>query len=215
MAKNIRIVPAILTDDPITLGKMVRLAESFTDYVQIDIMDGEFVPSHSVSYKDIAVSKPKFKWEAHLMVHQPEDYLEGFKQAGAQKIIFHYEANTDPAKTMSLIKKLGMQVGLAINPKTNIADFAPLVKQVDSLLFLSVEPGFYGAKFIPAVLDKIVVFRQVYPKMETAIDGGVKEENIIEIARTGVDVVCVGSAIFNTPDPATAYRRLKELAATT
>jgi ribulose-phosphate 3-epimerase len=213
MTNNIRIIPAILANDAVTLEKLVRQAETFTDFAQVDIMDGEFVPSHSVSYRDIASLKPKFKWETHLMVQHPEDYLEGFKKAGAEKIVFHFEAKTEPGKTISLIRKFGMRVGLAVNPKTSIKDFAPLVKQVDSILFLSVEPGFYGAKFIRAVLDKIVEFRKAYPKMETSIDGGIKEENIVEIARTGVNAICVGSAIFNRPDPATAYRRLKEIAA--
>jgi ribulose-phosphate 3-epimerase len=212
MKPRIRIVPAILANDTASLAKFVRIAETFTDYVQIDIMDGEFVPSRSISYQDIASLKPKFKWEAHLMVQQPEDYLEGFKQASARKIVFHYEAKTDPDEIIKQIRQLGMQVGLAVNPKTTIKDFAPLVKKVDSLLFLSVEPGFYGAKFIPAVLEKIVACRKAYPKMETGIDGGIKEENIVEIARTGIDVIYVGSAIFNRPDPAAAYRRLKELA---
>jgi ribulose-phosphate 3-epimerase len=146
MAQKIRIVPAILTDDPNALEKFVRLAESFTDFVQIDIMDGEFVPSRSISFKDIAPLQPKFKWEAHLMVQNPENYLEGFKQAGAQKIVFHFEAKTNYIKTIKSIKKLGMKVGLAVNPKTTIKDFAPLVQLADSILFLSVEPGFYGAK---------------------------------------------------------------------
>ncbi len=213
MAQNIRIVPAILTNDPATLEKLVRTAEIFTDFAQIDIMDGEFVPSRSISYQDIAVVKPKFKWEAHLMVQHPENYLEGFKRAGAQKIVFHFEAKTEPEHTIQAIRKFKLGVGLAVNPKTTIKDFAPLVKQVDSVLFLSVEPGFYGAKFIPAVLDKIVAFRKTYPKTETGIDGGVKEENIREIVQTRVNAICVGSAIFNKPDPTAAYRRLKELAA--
>lgn len=212
MATKIRIVPAILTNDPATLGKVVRVTETFADYVQIDIMDGEFVPSHSISFKDIVPLKPKFKWEAHLMVQHPENYLEGFKQAGAQKIVFHFETKTDHEKTIKSIKKLGMQAGLAVNPKTTIKDFAPLVEQVDSVLFLSVEPGFYGAEFIPEVLEKIVEFRHSFPKMTTGIDGGVKEDNVKEIAQTGVDAICVGSAIFKRPDPTAAYRILKELA---
>ncbi len=214
MAKNKRIVSAILANDAATLEKAVRQAEKFTDFAQIDIMDGEFVSSRSISYRDIAALKPKFEWEAHLMVQHPENYLEGFKCAGAQKIVFHFEAKTEHEKTIGLIRKLGMQVGLAIKPKTAIKEFAPLVKQVDSVLFLSVEPGFYGAQFIPAVLDKIIAFRKVYPKMEIGIDGGIKEDNIQKITGTGVNVICVGSAIFNRPDPAAAYRRLKELAAT-
>jgi ribulose-phosphate 3-epimerase len=212
MVKNIRIVPAILTDDAATLEKLVRQAETFTDFVQFDVMDGKFVPSNSVSCEQIAKVKAKLKWEAHLMVLKPEDRIEDFKRVGAQKIIFHYEAVKSPEKTIKAIRSLKLQVGLAVNPKTEIIDFAPLVKQVDSVLFLSVNPGFYGAKFIPEVLDKIVEFRRAYPKMEIGIDGGVKEENIKEIARTGVNDICVGSAIFLKPDPAAAYHHLIELA---
>jgi ribulose-phosphate 3-epimerase len=213
MAKRIRILPAILTDDAATLEKLVRQAETFADFTQFDVMDGKFVPSRSVSCEQIAAVKTKLKWEAHLMVLRPEDCIEDFKRAGAQKIVFHYEATPAPEKTIRSIRKLKLQVGLAVNPQTSIHDFAPLVKQVDSVLFLSVNPGFYGAKFIPEVLDKIVEFRKVYPKMEIGIDGGIKESNIAQIARTGVNVICVGSAIFLQPDPALSYRRLMELAA--
>jgi ribulose-phosphate 3-epimerase len=175
-------------------------------------MDGQFVPSHSVSCAQIAALKTTLKWEAHLMVRRPEDCLKDFKRAGAKKIVFHYEAAPSPEKVIRSIRKLNMQVGLAVNPETAIAAFAPLVKLVDSVLFLSVNPGFYNAKFIPEVLDKIIAFHKVYPNMETGIDGGVKESNIAQITRTGVDVICVGSAIFLQPDPAASYRRLTALA---
>jgi ribulose-phosphate 3-epimerase len=212
MSQRIRIVPAILTDDPEALAKLVRQAETFTDYAQFDIMDGEFVSSRSVSCQQIAGLKTRLKWEAHLMVRHPEDCLEDFRKAGARKIVFHYEATHDPLKIIRKIKKLGMKAGLAANPETPIAAIKPLVKDSDSVLFLSVNPGFYGAKFIPEVLDKITAFRKLYPEKETGIDGGVSESNIGQIARTGVGVIYVGSAIFLQPDPAAAYRRLKKLA---
>jgi ribulose-phosphate 3-epimerase len=212
MRKSVRVLPAILTDNPTRLEKLVSQAESFTDTVQFDIMDGHFVPSNSVSHKDIARLKTKLNWEAHLMVLNPEDFLEGFKRAGAQKIVFHYEATLSPEKIISAIKKLGMRAGLAINPETPISAIETLVEQVDSVLFLSVNPGFYGAKFIPEVLDKIIEFRKAYPKTETGIDGGIKESNIAKVAQSGVDVICVGSGIFMQSDPVASYRRLTELA---
>jgi ribulose-phosphate 3-epimerase len=212
MSQRIRIVPAILTDDPNTLAKLVSQTESFTDYAQFDLMDGEFVPSRSVSCEQIAALKIKIKWEAHLMVMRPEDCLEDFQKAGAQKIVFHYEATADPAKTIREIKRLGMKAGLAINPETPVAAIKNLVAELDSVLFLSVNPGFYGASFIPEVLDKITSFRKTYPNMEIGIDGGIKETNIARIARTGVDVIYVGSAIFLQPDPAASFHRLKKLA---
>jgi ribulose-phosphate 3-epimerase len=212
MAKKIRILPAILTNDPAELEKLVRQTESFTDTAQFDIMDGQFVPSHSVSCQDIAGLKTRLHWEAHLMVLRPEDCIDDFKRAGAEKIVFHFEATPLPEKTIHAIRKLGLQAGLAVNPETPISAFSPLVEQVDSVLFLAVHPGFYGAKFIPEVLDKIVAFRKAYPKTEIGIDGGIKESNVAQIARTGLDVICVGSAIFREADPAASYRRLVELA---
>jgi ribulose-phosphate 3-epimerase len=212
MSQRIRIIPAILTEDPEALKKMVELTGTFTDYTQFDIMDGRFVPSRSVSCGDIAALKTRLAWEAHLMVLHPEDCLEDFRRAGAQMIVFHYEATPVPEEIIRKIKKLGLKAGLAINPETPINVIKPLADGLDSVLFLSVNPGFYGAKFIPEVLDKIVTFRKAYPAMDTGIDGGVKENNIIEIARTGVDYICVGSAIYNQPDPAASYRRLAALA---
>ena len=212
MAKIIRTVPAILTDNPATLEKLVRQTETFTDFAQFDVMDGRFVPSHSVSCKQIAALKTKLTWEAHLMVLQPEGCIEEFRRVGVQKIVFHYEAVSSPHKIICLVKNLGLKVGLAVNPETSLAAITPLVKQVDSVLFLSVNPGFYGAKFIPEVLEKIVAFRKSCPGMEIGIDGGIKENNIAAIARTGVDVIYIGSAIFLEPDPAASYRRLTALA---
>ncbi|MGD1119608.1 MAG: ribulose-phosphate 3-epimerase [Dehalococcoidales bacterium] len=212
MTKRVRVVPAILTDDPAMLEQLVHQAETFTDYAQFDVMDGKFVPSFSVTCDRIAALKTKLKWEAHLMVLHPEACLADFKQAGAKKIVFHYEATPSPQDIIKNIKKLGMGVGLAVNPATPVSAFSPLVKQLDSVLFLSVNPGFYGAKFIPEVLEKIGELRRLYPKIEIGIDGGIKESNIARIARSGVDVIYVGSAIFLQPDPASSYRRLTELA---
>ena len=211
MRRNTRVVPAILTDDPSTLEKMVHQAESFTDYVQIDIMDGHFVPSRSVTWEDIAGLSINIKWEAHLMVAHPEKYCEGFRQAGASKIIFHHEATASPQEVIHQIRNLGIEVGLAINPETPVSATASCIREVDSVLLLTVTPGFYGSKFIPEVMDKVAELRDIQPGIEIGIDGGVKENNISEIASAGVDYICVGSAVFLQPDPAESYRRLQSL----
>jgi len=211
MSRNIRVVPAILTDDPSTLEKMVHQAETFTDYVQIDIMDGHFVPSRSVTWEQVAGLSVKLNWEAHLMVTQPEKCLDGFKQAGASKIIFHHEATASPHDVISRIKNLGLKVGLAINPETPISATATCINEIDSILLLTVTPGFYGSKFIPEVMDKVAELRSIRPEIEIGVDGGVKESNIREIASAGVDYICVGSAVFMQTDPAESYRRLQSL----
>jgi len=204
MSKTIQIVPAILTDDPRALETMVRQTETFTSYAQLDIMDGQFVPSQSITCEHIAKLTIKLDWEAHLMVLHPEAHLKDFQRAGAQKIVFHYEATDSPSEVISLIRNIGLGVGLAVNPETPVS--AILV------LFLSVNPGFYGSKFIPEVLDKIWEFRKAQPNLEIGIDGGIKESNIAQIARSGVDVICAGSAILQQPQPGESYRRLLALA---
>ena len=211
MNRNIRVVPAILIDDPSTLEKMVRQAKSFTDYVQIDIMDGRFVPSRSVTWEQVADLSVKLNWEAHLMVMQPEKCLKGFKQAGASKIIFHHEATTSPHDVISRIKNLGLEVGLAVNPDTPVSAIVPCINEIDSILLLTVTPGFYGSQFIPEVMDKVAELRSIKPEIEIGVDGGVKENNIREIASAGVDYICVGSAVFMQTDPAGSYRRLQSL----
>ena len=206
-----QVIPAILTDDPKVLETMVRQAETFTNWVQFDIMDGKFVPSQSITSKHLANLSMKLNWEAHLMVQNPENYLENLRQAGAQKVIFHYEATSSPLEVISLARELGLMVGLATNPDTPISTILPLTDKVDSVLFLSVHPGFYSQKFIPEVLDKIREFGSICPGMETGIDGGIKESNIARVAQAGSDFIYVGSAIFLQEQPEESYRRLVAL----
>jgi len=212
MTKLTRVVPAILTDDPKALEAMVRQSEAFTDYVQFDIMDGHFVPSRSITLEHLGSLSMKLSWEAHLMVLQPKDYLHSFHRVGAQKVVFHYEATSSPREAISLARDLGLGVGLAVNPDTSISSFLPLANEVDSILFLTVHPGFYGSKFLPEVMNKVAELRSAQPDIEIGVDGGIKESNITEVAQTGVDVIYVGSAIFQQPQPGESFRRLQALA---
>jgi len=212
MSRLIRVVPAILTEDPAAFKTMVQEARSYTDYVQVDIMDGQFVPSKSITWQQIQGVPHGLRWEVHLMVKNPESQVANYQKAGAEKAIFHFEATPDPAMVLADIRKLGMKAGLAVNPETPVSSLIPLMDKVDSLLFLSVHPGFYGAKFIPETLDKIVELLKAKPNFSIGIDGGVKENNIVQIARTGVKEIFVGSAILMQPDPGAAYRKLQSLA---
>jgi ribulose-phosphate 3-epimerase len=212
MSRTVRTVPAILTDDPIALGKLVAAAERFTDFAQFDIMDGRFVPSSSVGCAEIASLRTRLTWEVHLMVVHPEKYLDDFKAAGARRIVFHHEATPSPDLIIRKIHGLGLEAGLAVNPETPIEAIAPVADSVDGVLFMSVHPGYYGAKFLPEVMDKVKAFRRQYPRVEIGVDGGVSEATIPVIVPAGADTIYIGSAIFRQEDPGAAYRRLAALA---
>jgi len=209
-----RVVPAVLTDNPAALVSMMRQAECFTGWVQIDIMDGLFVPSVSITSQDIAGAGVKIGWEAHLMVKDPEKYIEDFHNAGAKSIVVHYESVKESASdVIEHITSLGMRAGLAVNPETPATVLDDnLVNRLESVLFLAVHPGFYGAKFIPEILDKISLFHRLCPGVRIGIDGGIKAGNIIQVARSGVNEICVGSAIFGQPNPAASFNELTALA---
>lgn len=200
-----KIVPALLTDNPAELKRMIMLAEGFCDLIQIDIMDGKFVPSKSISAQDMAAIKTPLKLEVHLMVEEPGGYLEPFKAAGAFRIVFHYESKEDPAEVIAGIRALGLSPGIAINPETPLSEVERFFSDIDILLFLSVNPGFYGSRFIPAVCDKARALKDRKGALITAMDGGIKSDNILIIKDAGVDLACVGSGIYGKGDAKQNY----------
>ncbi|MCM8787510.1 MAG: ribulose-phosphate 3-epimerase [Candidatus Omnitrophica bacterium] len=204
------IIPAILTSSSCEFKRMLKICKTFTNYVQIDIMDGIFVPSKSIQPDTIELTKTDLKSEAHLMVKDPFLWLEAFKKFGTSRIIFHFEAVDEPLEVIKKIKNYNFEVGMAINPKTKISDFKHLVDKVDTILFMSVNPGFYGSEFIPTVLEKIKKFKKIYPKKIVGIDGGIKLDNIKKVISSNTDYICVGSAILKSDNPKKMYLKLQE-----
>jgi ribulose-phosphate 3-epimerase len=148
--------------------------------------------------------------EVHLMVENPENYIKPFKEAGAMRFIFHFEATDRQEEIIEKIKDDGLEAGLAINPDTSIENIRYLLEKLDYLLIMSVYPGFYGAKFIPEVLDKGVQVKRLKPKLLLGMDGGVKADNIKLIKEAGIDLVDVGSYIFKADNPEAAYNELRK-----
>jgi len=206
----VRLVPAILTDNIEDFRKKLALAESLTDYAQVDFMDGRFVPSVSVSSSEVASVKAQISLEAHLMVKDPVSVLTPLENMSFVKATFHFEAVEDHYSVINRIRALNMKAGLAVNPGTEIDSFSGLAEEVDSILFLAVDPGFYGSTFQPAVLDKLRRFRLVYPEKEVGIDGGIKLANLDAVVTATPDFIYVGSAIFNSPQPAIAFKEFKD-----
>ena len=207
-----KIVPAILTDNSKNLKRMLGQAETFTDFVQIDFMDGDFVPSKSIGPEDLAAIEMRIGWEAHLMVKDPIGYLPSLNKGGLKRVIFHWEAVTHPESIVSAIRDLELAVGLAINPETALSEFEDFVPRIDSVLFLSVHPGFYGSPFVEEVLEKIREFRSRFPSMLIGIDGGVALDNIQRLKALKMDYACVGSRIFRHDDPRKSYEEFAKAA---
>lgn len=208
-----KVIPAILAEDENEFISLIRTAESFAEMLQVDIMDGRFVPSKSITCEVVKAAEIKTGWEAHLMVENPVDYFKCFKEAGTGQVIFHIEAVEDAGEAVKKAHALGLKAGIAINPDTPLEEIAPYVNKADSFLFMSVIPGFYGSKFIPEVLDKIKRFRKLAPNAVIGIDGGIKEYNIKDAADAGANVIGVGSAISLQENPAKAYEKLSAMVA--
>lgn len=205
-----KIVPAILTDRREDLQRLLNEAEKFAEYVQIDFMDGRFVPSRSVTPADLYGIATTLACEAHLMVEDPHECLPDLVAFGFARIIFHVEVNTDPRTIIGSIKQHDREVGIAINPDTDVTHLGHVIPHIDSVLFLAVSPGFYGSPFIPDVLDKIRRFRQSHPSIVIGIDGGVSLDNISEIKALGVNYACVGSRVMLSKNPGESYRAFRE-----
>ncbi|MBU2461515.1 ribulose-phosphate 3-epimerase, partial [bacterium] len=155
-----KIVPALLTDKLDELALMIEKTE-FCELLHIDIMDGRFVPTKSITAIDLSSCKTKIPMEAHLMVENPEGYIKPFKEAGVMRFIFHFEATDRPEEVIEEIKENGLEAGLAINPDTSVGSIKHLLEKIDYLLLMSVYPGFYGAKFVPEVLDKALKVKRL------------------------------------------------------
>lgn len=205
-----RIIPAILTEDAETLRKRVELVAPFVDLVQIDIMNGTFVPEVSFgSPEEILAMHLPVAFEMHLMINEPERVVEDWARAGASRIIIHAESTHELGLAIQGIKKYDRKVGLAFNPETDLKEFKDLLDIVDFVQLMGVVPGAMGREFNEVVFDKISYLKKEQPRLGIAVDGGVGEKNILQLERAGATDFGVGSAIFHQKDPVAALKKLQ------
>ncbi len=200
------IVPSVLTENFGEFITRLRQAEFFSEYVQIDIMDGVFVETRSFPVEKINEIDTPLLFEAHLMVNDPFSYTARMKHPGLRKVLFHVEAVTEPRDLIGKIRDRGLVPGLAVKPETEIDRFREMAEEAEDLLFLTVDPCCYGHPFKPEVIGKVERARKIFPDKVISVDGGVSMENLKSFFDIGVDYVCVGSRIFLDGDPATNYR---------
>jgi ribulose-phosphate 3-epimerase len=206
----VKIVPSVLAENMHDFLSLIRQAESFAKYVQIDLMDGIFVQTKSIPLSAVNSLETSLHFEVHLMFKDPLAAVAALDHPGLRKVIFHIESGDDHPEVVSRLRKRGIGVGLALNPETVIDEIGDLAADVDTLLFMTVDPGRYGSPFIPAVLDKVKRARKTFREKIIAVDGGVSANNLPLLMNTGVDYACIGSRIFLGGNPAENYRNFTE-----
>jgi ribulose-phosphate 3-epimerase len=212
-----KISPSILSADFTKLGEEVKnVEEAGADYIHIDVMDGHFVPNITIGPLIVEAVKrvTQLPLDVHLMISDPDQYVDDFAKAGADKIVVHAETVNHLHRSIQIIRKAGAEPGVSLNPATPPDWLDYVLDDLDMVLVMSVNPGFGGQAFIPGVIPKIEKIRRMIDnrglKTELEVDGGIGPDTIHSVSSAGADVFVAGSAIFHSRDYAQTIRLMRE-----
>jgi len=210
------IAPSILAADFANLEREVTMInESMADWIHVDVMDGVFVPNISFGIPVIEAIKRHAKkpLDVHLMIVQPERYVDAFQKAGAEILTVHIEASTHLHRTIQQIKAAGMMAGVALNPHTSVSQLKDTIQDIDLICMMSVNPGFGGQKFIENTYRKVAELKSLIESQQSKalieIDGGVNQQNAKPLLDAGANVLVAGNFVFSSPNPKEVIQRLK------
>ena len=216
---SLRISPSILAGDFAHLADAIAKVEAGgADFIHVDVMDGHFVPNITIGVPVVAALQKvaKVPLDVHLMISDPDRYLDAFVKAGASMLTVHAEVLPHLHRTLTRIRELGARAGVAINPSTPLSSIGEVTSEMDHLLVMSVNPGFSFQSFIPHSLEKIAAARELLAarrsKASIEVDGGVDQTNAAALVRAGASILVAGAAIFGAADPAEATRALRRSA---
>ena len=209
--RKIMIAPSILSADFAKLGQEIRDAErGGADWIHVDVMDGHFVPNITMGPLVVKSIRPvtKLPIDVHLMIKNPEEYIESFAKAGSDIITFHIESEEDPKEIIKLIRYYKKKVGVSLRPKTNPSAIDAILAMVDMVLVMTVEPGFAGQEFMFDCLDKIERLRAVFNK-DIEVDGGINDVTAQDVISKGANVLVAGTSVFGQRDYGAAIKKLR------